>query len=135
MLKVLTGIMVVITITLITTGHTVVLLTGMVTIGMHGDPTTTDRDTGFITPLILIQNPTGITVAPNLTAMVITTLWSTTALLVVTMDTHMHTLDFLTIAIPTDTTLTQVLIIITIIIRQVTLTLMLPHTTQVVLVE
>jgi hypothetical protein len=127
--------MVVITITPITTDHTAVLLTGMVTIGMHGDPTTTGRDTGFITPLILIQNPTGITVAPNLTAMVITTLWSTTALLVVTMDTRMHTLGFLTIAIPMDTTLTQVLIIITIIIRQVTLTLMLPHTTQVVLVE
>ena len=107
----------------------------MVTIGMLGDPITTVQGTGFITPPTLIQNQTGIIVALNLTAMVTITLWFIMALLVVTMDTRMPILDFLTIVIHTDTILIQVLTITTTIIRQVTLTLMLLRTTQVVLEE
>jgi hypothetical protein len=135
MLKVLTGIMVVITITLITTDHTVVLLTGMVIIGMHGDPITTDRDTGFITPLILIQNPTGIIAIINLMAMRIIIHWFIMVHSVGMTDIHMLTLDCHTTAIRMHIILTQVLIIITTTTHIHTPTQTLLHTTQVVLEE
>lgn len=124
-----TGIMVVITITLIMMDLTVGLLHGMGIIGMRGFLITV-TGIGHICHHSLTKNPMGIIVTMNRQAMGITIIWFIMVLSVGTMDIRIHILDFLTIVIHTDIILIPVLTITT--IRQPIPTLTLLHTTVVV---